>query len=272
MRNGAELCLDTWSGFVRDPVTERQYELSALPIRATEAGLLARLPFWCERLNEKFFGPLPEAVRGRPWGTYLREVGNQFYDEVASFRSARPIWIHGHWQSERYFDWCRPEIAAELQPPRPEDARFLELGALIESTNSIAVGVRLYEEIPDSSKILVGGVTDLEFYSSAGSKLAEEVESPVFFVFSTRMSSKLQSVQLPGPVHYITADLGFEDAISTLWLASQCKHHVISNSSFYWWGAWLAEMRRPDTRVIACNRFSNDATIPTRWEAWSAAR
>ena len=46
-----------------------------------------------------------------------------------------------------------------------------------------------------------------------------------------------------------------------------CRHHIIANSTFSWWGAWLAE--HPTQRVMApelWNRFAKDADIvPARW-------
>ena len=270
IRNGADLHLDTWSGFTRDKVFKRSYELAALPIRARVASRIARIPFWYERLNEKFFAAPTDLISRRWWGTYIREVAQQYYDEIAGFRSRRSVWFHGHWQCESYFEEFRDQIAEELLPPKPMEANFQRVAELVDSTNSVAVGIRLFEEMPGSSKAGVGGLTELDFYARAASKLSTNVSNPVFFVFSSKMSPRLQSIELPGPVHHITADNGFADATKSLWILSKCKHHIISNSSFYWWGAWLAEYQRPQTRIIASNRFANRTTIPSRWDSWSA--
>ena len=270
IQNGVDLCVDTWSGFIRDNVFKRRFELDALPIRAKLASKTDSIPFWHERLNQKLFArPPTDAISVRWWGTYIRELAQQYYEEVARFRSTRSIWLHGHWQSELYFDEFRAQIADELRPPRPTEAHYQHLTELTQSENSIAVGVRLFEEMPGRSKEGVGGLTEPMFYTRAAAKLAADVREPVFVVFSNKMSAVLQSMEFPGPVHYVTADNGFENAINSLWLVSKCKHHIISNSSFYWWGAWLAEYERPETRIIASNRFANGQTIPSRWESWS---
>lgn len=270
-RNGADLHLDTWSGFLRDKIFKRNYELAALPIRAKVASRIDSIPFWYERLNNRFRAVPTEPIAKRRWGTYIREVAQQYYPEVAEFRSRRSIWLHGYWQSESYFEEFRNQIAGELLPSKPTEANFQQVGELIDSTNSVAVGVRFFEEMPGTSKAAIGGVTELDFYARAAANLRKDVSSPVFFVFSSQMSTALQSIELPGRVHFITADNGFKDAVKSLWLASKCKNHIIANSSFYWWGAWLAECQRPQTRVIASNRFANSATIPTRWDSLSAS-
>lgn len=268
IRNGADLHLDTWSGFVRDTVFKRNYELGALPIRATSASRINRIPFWYERLNQKFFTAATDPISQHWWGTYIREVAHRYYDEVARFRSGGSIWFHGHWQCEFYFEEFRDKIGQELLPLEPRVSNGQHVTELIESSNSIAVGVRLFEEMPGSSKTAVGGLTELDFYTRAAARLCTDVPNPVFFVFSNKMSSLLQSIQLPGPIHYVTAENGFGSSIKSLWLLSKCKHHIIANSSFYWWGAWLAEYKRPQTRIIASNRFANSQTIPSRWDSW----
>lgn len=272
LRNDAELRLDPWSGFVRDRVFRRTFVLDALPIQARRAGRLGRLPFWYERIVERYRGAPTQTISSRPWGLSVRELAQTFYPEVADLKSRRSMWLYGHWQSEAYFADCRDRIAAELSPPAPSDDAFRRMGALIDSTNAVAIGVRLYEEMPGASKAVVGGLTDMEFYVRSAAAMATVVPNPVFFVFSSTLSSFVRDISLPGPAHYVTSDNGFEDAIGSLWLMAQCKHHVIANSSLYWWGAWLAEQRRPGTRIIASGRFTNPATIPPRWESWPPER
>jgi hypothetical protein len=75
----------------------------------------------------------------------------------------------------------------------------------------------------------------------------------------------LGRLALPGPVHYVTNDETPESPAGTLWLMTQCRHHILSNSSFYWWAAWLAERDRPGGVIIASDMFVNRDTIPDRW-------
>jgi hypothetical protein len=264
-RNGAELVLDQWSGFVRDRVFKRHYALSAFAVQGRAASRVEGLPFWYERYKERHAPPPATPITENWWGVYLYESEHRFYPEVASLRMTRSTWMRGHWQCEAYFAAIQEQLARELSPPDPVDGHWHRMRDLMASTNSIAVGVRLYEDLPGATKAEVGGLTDAGFYRRAAARLAAAVPEPVFFVFCSQQAEMLQSLDLPGPVHYVTGDNGFADALGGLWLLSQCRHHILANSSFFWWGAWLAERRQPATRVIASSRFASSDTVPARW-------
>jgi hypothetical protein len=61
------------------------------------------------------------------------------------------------------------------------------------------------------------------------------------FVFCTHRSPIFTEFDLPGSTVFVIRDDGYEGSLESLWLLSQCKHHIFTNSSYYWWGAWLAE-------------------------------
>ena len=65
----------------------------------------------------------------------------------------------------------------------------------------------------------------------------------------------------------ITAENGFDDSINTLWLLSQCKHHVMTNSTFYWWGAWLSNCKHYKSKqlIYVYKNFFNKNAIPKNW-------
>ena len=265
LRNNAELFVDANSGFARDKVYRRTFMLGAMPIAARRAGLGKQVPYWLEKLRERTTNASTDVIQRRPWGALIREPILEFQPLLLAFNTFDKAWMYGYWQCERYFlDYCNL-ISRELAPPVPDDAKFLAMAEKINSCNSVAVGVRLFEEIPGTNKSGVGGVTQGEFYTLAAQRLAQEINDLVFFVFCANQSPVLEEIKLPGPIYYITHDNGFKGAISTLWLISRCRHHILSNSSFYWWGAWLAEQQRPDTRIIASDLFVNKDCIPGRW-------
>jgi hypothetical protein len=270
LRHSADLYLDRSSGFLLDFRYKRAYELSSLPIQARSAGFSRQLPFWCDRLLNKGRGRRVTHGSRHPWGRFISE--NPSFSSIIEMADCqadgRRLWLRGFWQSENYFSDHKADLARELSPPRPTESIFSRTADLIEKCNSVAVGVRLFEEMPGKSQAVVGGITPKSFYGKAALELAKSQINPVFFVFCTHDSPFIHELDLPGQVFYITPENGFAGALPNLWLMSRCRHHVISNSSFYWWGAWLAEWGNSATRVYASDNFPNKDTIPARWTAF----
>jgi hypothetical protein len=187
---------------------------------------------------------------------------------VANASLKSDSWVEGYWQTEKYFADHAPEIGSELMPPTPISENFLSLAREIEASDSVCVGVRLFEEMPGADKSGVGGLVPLSFYQEAAQDLqAMHAAKPcIFFVFCTRLAPIENKLKLPGKVIYVTHDNGYTGQNDRLWLISRCKHHILSNSSFYWWGAWLAERTGRVGEIMAADLFPNEDTIPERWQ------
>lgn len=263
VRNGMDLVLDTFTGFARDRVYRRSYSLGPFPVKYRKAGLMEEVPFWYERCLGRIFASTKKPlILKRPWGLFVEENKNRFLDEVHGMQCRDNIWMEGYWQSEEYFDDCREMIGRELMPPEPKNPNFIDMGKKMKNCNSVAVGVRLYEEETEAKRHTL---VPFSFYMDAARKLVEHMDDPVFFVFCTKNAGLEEKITLPGETHYITHDNGYAGALESLWLICQGKHHIISNSSFYWWGAWLSELNNPGSEIIACDLFSNSDCIPSRW-------
>ena len=267
-RSGAELVLDTWSGFVRDFEYRNQYELKAFPIRAREAEPRERIPFWLDRVRARLFGGDIQSVTHRWFGDHLRENRSGYMPEIMTHRITRRTWMTGYWQTARYFEDCPDAIWKELTPPAPEEANFHRAADQMRSCNSVAVGIRLYEECTDAGRRASGGVKSIDDVNSAAQRLAISRQGLHFFVFCTHRSPTLDRLRLPGRVTYVTGDNGFQGAVPGLWLLMQCRHHIITNSSFYWWGAWLSWHRGAGKKssIFASDNFTNNDIALAEWQ------
>ena len=262
-RNNMNLSLDDHNGFVRDIVYKRIYELYQFPIQAQINR--AYIPYWIEKARQKIFGQQKNTITKNVFWTTLGENESGFIDAIKDFHIKGNTWMHGYWQSERYFEDIKDIISRELMPEAPEDSRFLEMAKRMESCNSVSLGVRLYEEVPGVTKDGVGGITPMTFFNDGAKRLSTEIENPEFFIFCTTKSPELKKLNLPGKIHLITHENGFNGTLARLWLYTKCKHHIIANSSLYWWGAWLSEIKNSNSVIIASPIFSNKDAIPERW-------
>lgn len=268
-RSNAELVLDTWSGFVRDFSFGRQYELNAFPIAAREATRLERAPFWVDLLTAKITGPQHQSIC-RSWtGDSLLESRFAFLPEISTYKIARPTRITGYWQTARYFEGHEAIVLSELRPPpsSPSEFRFHELAAQMRRENSVAVGVRLYEECTEAEIAASGGLKSVLDVSTAALKLASSRANPHFYIFCTHRSEALKKLKLPGTVTFVTHDDGFLGTVPRLWLLTQCRHHILTNSSFYWWGAWLSREYYSETEstIFSADNFVNQDSAAHAW-------
>ena len=118
------------------------------------------------------------------------------------------------------------------------------------------------------------GLCSLDYYRAAVTHVASKVENPEFFIFSDDIDWVRANLQLDFPHHFVAHNQG-ATSYNDMRLMSLCSHHVIANSSFSWWAAWLSGIDKGNGgaviaprqwfagaagRVGAANRF------PSHWE------
>lgn len=162
--------------------------------------------------------------------------------------------LKGYWQSERYFWDVAAQIREDLQIVTPPNAKNAEMLAEISGCTAVSLHIRRGDYVSNEKYNAAHGTCDLNYYERAAGFVAEQVEAPVIYAFSDDPAWVAENLKLPFEVRYVghnDGDTNYED----LRLMAACKHHIIANSSFSWWGAWLNP--DPAKTVIA----------PTRWYA-----
>lgn len=260
-RRGLDLVLDTRSGFARDRVYKRHFSLGHFGLRARRASSVEEAAFLFEDAIRSTVGSRGDTTLPRPWGAYRREDTYRYHSDLTRDPDRRSLWLDGYWQCESYFSHVARQVLGAFELSTPTDARFSVTADEVRRENAVAVGVRLYEEAPAGSHDRV----PFEYYERVAAQLSRDIKNPVFYVFCTVRDPIRGRLALPGPIRYVTHDDGYIGEAARLWLLTQFRYHILSNSSFYWWGAWLAEMQREDAVVIASDNFPNPDTIPDRW-------
>jgi hypothetical protein len=271
LSNGLELVLDNWSGFVSDYKYHRKYELGAFPIAGRPANMTEKLPFWFQELKSRLFSKSLDIVEKKVYGLFINEVGNKYIPEIAQTSPSYSYWLNGYWQSYLYFEKYSDYITRELMPLQPKEKHFLELGDVLRSSESVALGVRLYEESKNPGEHTSDG--QLKSHSQINQvvlRLRELCSGAKFFVFCTHRSPLLDKLSLPEDTILVTHDDGYFGTTQTMWLLTQCKHHIFTNSTFYWWGAWLSQRfyTQESQLVFAADNFINSDAIPEHWNVF----
>ncbi len=270
LRTGAKLVLDSWSGFVRDFQYYRSYELNYLPIHGRVATPLERVPLWLFRVENRIRGITQNFFQHRIYGDFLVETEMRFFDEIIHYRPITNSWLCGYWQSPLYFQDYIETLSAELMPPQPTQRRFLDIGQILRETESVALGIRLYEESAKPTAHAKDGVMKgvVEVNAAIARLLVLQPNAKVV-LFCTHRSPILSELNLPDSSVFITHDDGYEGTIECLWLLTQCKHHIFTNSSYYWWGAWLSQCFYSSTdqtqHIFAADNFINQDGLCASW-------
>jgi len=271
LRHGAELLLDDWSGFVRDVQYRRHYELGALPIQARVIKPWESWPIWLQRWRHRTGQPAAALLEEHWYGRFIHETESVWLPKLLEVPLKRTTWITGHWQSPRYLEDHAGQIRAELMPPAARQPHFVAMARQIRETESVALGVRLYEESNNPhAHARDGQLKSADQIRAAIVRLRAASPSARFFVFCTHRSPVLKELDLPQDAIFLTHDDGYAGTVERLWLLCQCRHHLFTNSSYYWWGAWLSAAVRGSEgqTILAANNFYHADGLCPEWETF----
>jgi hypothetical protein len=138
---------------------------------------------------------------------------------------------------------------------------------MISSTNSVSIHFRRGDYLTNPS-VMDLGICELEYYYKCVDNLAKIVPDPHFFILSDDPEWVTNNIKINYPKTIICINLNNNDS-EDLRLMSLCKHNIIANSSFSWWGAWLNS--NPDKLVFAPKKWFNktdrtaEKLIPDTW-------
>jgi hypothetical protein len=192
--------------------------------------------------------------------TIFREQQLWVYDSNI-LRTRKDVYLVGSWQSEKYFAAIADLIREEFQLREEPSATSRELAEHMRTCQAVSLHVRRGDYVTNPRTYQIHGVCSLEYYARSITYIAQHVERPTFFVFSDDPDWARAHIRPGHPTVYVTHNGAARD-YEDLWLMSQCKHHILANSSFSWWGAWLC--RNPDKIVLAPREWLRDPNVCTR--------
>lgn len=174
-------------------------------------------------------------------------------------RQGRPfISLVGYWQSEYYFKDIREQLLQELKP-----LQIPSLPICIKLANTVAIHVRRADYLTEERYGFLGK----SYYLDAIAKMKNLLTNPTFIFFSDDMEWCKNEFKESGNIFFDEA--GWEKDYLQLYAMSQCRHQVIANSSFSWWGAWLNNntnkiIIRP-ARPFKDNSLEHESYYPDDW-------
>lgn len=264
--NNAELVIDDISGFESDTVYQRHSQLNHFNINCRKATPAERL----EPLSRARRYLLRKLNQHKPFEerTYIVQEGVNFDQRLLKFNPQSTVYLEGYWQSEEYFKDVEAVVRADLRITPPTDPANLNMARRMYGCKAVAVHVRFFDEPHVSGINNISG----DYYTNAIEIMEQHLPDAHYFIFSDKPQIARACISLPDErVTLVGHNQGDESAHADLWLMGQCSHFIIANSTFSWWGAWLAE--KDDTLVISPGCVNGNLTawgfsgnLPSRWK------
>ena len=179
---------------------------------------------------------LVQAIRPLKKRTYIEVISNHFLSELLKPRGGNPYYLW-YWQSPKYFEEFADTIRLELTPIHNPGEKNTETMKLMELENAVSIHIRRGDYVSDPNTNKRFWVCDLEYYRAAIEYIREKIDFPKFYIFTNDITWVRENFLLDPMV--IVDWNGVEKNYEDIRLMSHCKHHIIANSSFSWWGAWL---------------------------------
>jgi len=274
LRCKTELLLDTRSGASADSFFRRHFGLHDFTIEARHA--VGNEIWYLPLLSSPTLGWITRQILKAmsdqlPWRSqsYLCERDPCMLDErLFQQRIGDTLYLDGYWQDERYFIDAEATVRSDLRLTQTHDADLSHLAQDIRSCNSVSVHARRLHQVPSTVNQPDPSVSSLpiEYYQWAIQRIASRVRNPTFYCFSDEPGWLQKHLECRYPVHFPVAGRSSEDGFGDFWLMRQCRHHILANSTFSWWSAWLADS--PD-KIVICpdlRKWNQITATPPSWE------
>ena len=156
---------------------------------------------------------------------------------MLNLKCKKKLFLEGYWQSENYFKDIETVIREDLKIIPPSDSLNISLAEKMAKCTSVAIHVRFFNPVGEGKTSNVSK----SYYKKAIREIQERIEVGQFFIFSENpeLAREMLALDVKNAT-FISHNKGDENAYADMWLMTKCKHFIIANSTFSWWGAWLS--------------------------------
>lgn len=181
-------------------------------------------------------------------GLFLKKDKFKYDPKIISSNAA---YLWGYWQSDKYFDKYKSELL-EVFKFKNLSTKNLEIANKLKDESSVSLHIRRGDYMNLS---MYQGICSEDYYIRAIEHFKENIPSPHFYIFSNDISWSTEFAQRLNIDFTIIDHNTGVNSYQDMYLMSQCKHNIVANSSFSWWGAYLNS--NPNKIVIAPKGWDN---------------
>lgn len=185
----------------------------------------------------------------------LRETSGDMSFQSEFLNAPPDCLLFGYFQSYRYFESIADELRKEINQllDNYSQAESFHFKKSLLNDQSVAVHVRRGDFMLHPAFHVCGE----HYYHVAMNKMRMQLDGAQFFIFSDdpkwcKQHFKYSDTQI------IDSGASAANPLHDLYLMSRASHHIIANSSYSWWAAWLGQ--KLHQRVITPSRWFSDNT------------
>jgi hypothetical protein len=220
-------------------------------------------------------GRLATPVELARWPTWMRRpyqliqrlgVVTRWYSEPGfNYDPAWPtiddnVLLDGYFQSEKYFSPIAASLRDDFALSQSLSPEMTEISELAHEANSVMIHVRRGDYVNNAKTLKVHGVCSPSYYEAAIEFMSQRLSRPRFFVFSDDIVWAKKNLKLGSNTLFVVGN--YNDPAIDIHLMAKCRHHIIANSSFSWWGAWLGQ--NEEQVVVAPSPWFNKSKMNAR--------
>ena len=180
-------------------------------------------------------------------------------------------YLIGYWQSHKYFDSVANELIRDFEFNKPLNFRSSQILEKIKKDNSVALHIRRGDYVTNTAANNFHGIIPLSYYHDAIKLISNINKDLSIYIFSDDPDWCRKNLKIP-KLNTTFIDHNHEsDSWQDLYLMGFCKHHILANSSFSWWGGWFGDQHWGRNRSVIYPRkwFSKDVDnadrAPSHW-------
>jgi tellurite resistance-related uncharacterized protein len=207
-------------------------------------------------------------------GTTKKQVYREYSLKVDRevFNLSPPVYFDGYWQSDDYFSSHERLIREAFEFRKPLNSQSQDIADTLNSQqNTVSIHIRRGDYASSARTNELHGTCSVSYYRQAVGTIKSRLTDPHFYFFSDEPNWVKDNLIADLENYYIVQHNTGADSWQDMALMSQCQHHIIANSSFSWWGAWLNPDKEkiviaPQNWFNAKTDYFNDADIiPKNW-------
>lgn len=162
-------------------------------------------------------------------------------------------YVEGYFTDERYFKPFRAELMREFTLVDKPSEQNLQMLDRIRQCGSVCISIRRTNFLNNP----LHGTCGEDYYYNAMDVMASKIENPIFFVFSD--DNEWVNRHFKSPYEMVLVQHNYPNFYEDFRLMVACRHHIIPNSTFPWWAAWLSDAA--EKIVLAPKHWLKDTDI-----------